>query len=114
MQAQQPGLTNNRQQASRHELCTDSFVLVVVTGIARVADKLVFEKHGGRSALAVRCAPGRAAALRPVRMDHSRSRLAEESCASLVAGYSASSSGHPMVFVLRSFVVEPFQDLPAR
>ncbi|AOY93381.1 signal peptidase I [Cupriavidus sp. USMAA2-4] len=91
------------------------FVLVVVTGIAWVADKLVFEKQrrlAAQSALAEFDA--RQAELQRYGqsdLDHSRSRLAEEKLRQpWWLEYSASFFPVILaVFVLRSFVVEPFK-----
>ncbi|MDR3385342.1 signal peptidase I [Cupriavidus basilensis] len=92
------------------------FVLVVITGIAWVADKLVFEKQrrlSAQSALAEFDA--RKADLQGRygvgEIDTSRSRLAEEKLRQpWWLEYSASFfPGILAVFVLRSFVVEPFK-----
>ncbi|MBB1633031.1 MULTISPECIES: signal peptidase I [Cupriavidus] len=92
------------------------FVLVVITGIAWVADKLVFEKQrrlSAQSALAEFDA--RKADLQGRygvgEIDTSRSRLAEEKLRQpWWLEYSASFFPVILaVFVLRSFVVEPFK-----
>ncbi|MBO4121141.1 signal peptidase I [Cupriavidus gilardii] len=92
------------------------FVLVVITGIAWVADKLVFQKQRRVSAQAAlaefdarRAAmPGHGAG---TEIETSRSRLAEEKLRQpWWLEYSASFFPVILaVFVLRSFVVEPFK-----
>ncbi|WP_420996373.1 signal peptidase I [Cupriavidus sp. 30B13] len=92
------------------------FVLVVITGIAWVADKLVFEKQRRLSAQAALAEfDSRRADLQgrygTGEIDTSRSRLAEEKLRQpWWLEYSASFFPVILaVFVLRSFVVEPFK-----
>ncbi|WP_020205115.1 signal peptidase I [Cupriavidus sp. WS] len=92
------------------------FVLVVITGIAWVADKLVFEKQRRLSAQAALAEfDARRADLQgrygTGEIDTSRSRLAEEKLRQpWWLEYSASFFPVILaVFVLRSFVVEPFK-----
>ncbi|WP_423197741.1 MULTISPECIES: signal peptidase I [unclassified Cupriavidus] len=92
------------------------FVLVVITGIAWVADKLVFERQRrsvARLALAEFDAnrSHMAPALAGAELENSRRRLAEEKMRQpWWLEYSASFFPVILaVFVLRSFVVEPFK-----
>ncbi|MGY8524024.1 signal peptidase I [Paracidovorax citrulli] len=92
------------------------FVLVVITGIAWMADKLVFQKQRRLSAQAALAEfDARRAAMQGTSgsadFDGSRSRLAEEKLRQpWWLEYSASFFPVILaVFVLRSFVVEPFK-----
>ena len=92
------------------------FVLVVITGIAWVADKLVFERQR-RSVTQLALAEFDAqrqhmqAVQAGTELDHSRAKLAEEKMRQpWWLEYSASFFPVILaVFVLRSFVVEPFK-----
>ncbi|WP_066730974.1 signal peptidase I [Cupriavidus sp. D384] len=92
------------------------FVLVVITGIAWVADKLVFERHR-RSVTQLALAEFDAqrqhvqAVQAGTELDRSRAKLAEEKMRQpWWLEYSASFFPVILaVFVLRSFVVEPFK-----
>jgi len=92
------------------------FVLVVITGIAWVADKLVFERQR-RSVMQLALAEFDAqrqqaqAVQAGAEMDRSRAKLAEEKMRQpWWLEYSASFFPVILaVFVLRSFVVEPFK-----
>ncbi|MGO4305399.1 signal peptidase I [Cupriavidus sp. RAF12] len=92
------------------------FVLVVITGIAWVADKLVFERQRRSVAqLALAEFDARRADMQSMHgaaeLDNSRARLAEEKLRQpWWLEYSASFFPVILaVFVLRSFVVEPFK-----
>lgn len=92
------------------------FVLVVITGIAWVADKLVFQKQRRVSAQAALAEFDARRAAMPghgsgTEFESSRSRLAEEKLRQpWWLEYSASFFPVILaVFVLRSFVVEPFK-----
>ncbi len=93
------------------------FVLVVITGIAWIADKLVFERQRRASArLALAEFDSRQSDLQQSRfgsgeIDSTRKRLAEEKLRQpWWLEYSASFFPVILaVFVLRSFVVEPFK-----
>lgn len=92
------------------------FVLVVITGIAWVADKLVFQKQRRVSAQAALAEFDARRAAMPghgsgTDFESSRSRLAEEKLRQpWWLEYSASFFPVILaVFVLRSFVVEPFK-----